>query len=375
MRVARWLCLMVLGMMITTSPLMAAVSLSEKDWQTLKTMARNGGGTLSIETGTTVPATCTPGTGPNALFLDTDDVALHLCIAANTFERIALSGDAVLGLDAHFDLSGGNVLTGSSEAKRLEVLDASGTNGVVIYWHSAGRAVIRCVVASVEGDCNVAVMLNDGKTWSVTNSTGATVYFQIDQATGKVSRMTVDGEDANVSITLYQKLCGGDLVGVDPATGTAGHIWNRSPLDTAPTAVAVAGTNRTTGYARFPDSDGNYGVELNCELPLGFTGNLDARVWWTTGGTGSAVLQIATKCYADDEADDAAFNTATPYTLAAGTANRPQFQILGNIEKTGCVGDELMRVRVFRNRTHASDSLTGGTFDVEKVSLWVRNTY
>jgi len=331
-----------------------------------------GGGGASISTGTTVPATCTPGTGPNALFLDTDSQTFYVCTAVDTLT--ALEG-GLQGLDANFDLSGGNIITGTSEAKPLKIMDSGGTNGVAIYWHSAGRQVIRCIVANVEGDCNIGVPLNAGKSWSITSSDGASTYLQVDQATGKVGRMTVDAEDANVSITLYQKICGGDLVGVDPATGAAGHIWNQSPLDTAPTAVAITGTNRTFGTARHPDSDGNYGVQLTCHLPIGFTGNLDARAWWTTAGTGSAVLQIATKCYADNVADNAAFNTATPYTLPAGTASRPQFQILGNIEKTGCAGDQLMRVRVFRNRTHASDTLASGTFDLEKLELWGRSTY
>lgn len=47
-----------------------------------------GGGSsggATIETGTSLPLTCTPGTGPNALFLDTDDEILYVCTTTDTF--------------------------------------------------------------------------------------------------------------------------------------------------------------------------------------------------------------------------------------------------------------------------------------------------
>lgn len=291
-------------------------------------------------------------------------------------DAAAIIGTGESGLGPNFNATNGNIITGADESKKVTIYGSSGqnTSGVVLYRHSSGKTVIRCVESSVEGNCDVAVELASGKIWKVVNNS-STVIFKIDESTGKVSTMTVDGEDAGISITLYQKLCGGDLVGVDPASGTAGHIWNKSPLDTAPTAVAVTGTNRTTGYARFPDSDGNYGVQLTCYLPVGWTGQLDGLLWWKTGGTGNARLQIATKCYADNEADDAAFNTASVYTIAAGTSERPQRDVVSNITVTGCAESELLRIRLFRNRTEASDSLTGGTVDIEKFELWMRKIY
>jgi|CXWL01.1.fsa_nt_gi hypothetical protein len=287
----------------------------------------------------------------------------------------ALVGVGGQGLDANFDVTTGNVITGADESKPFTIYGSGGqtTSGVVIYRHSSGKTVIRCVEATVIGPCDVSVELTTGKVWGVKNN-GGTYILKLDESTGKFSTFTVDGEDSGVSITLYNKLCGGDLVGVDPASGTAGHIWNKDPLSTAPTATAVTGTNMTTGVATFPDSDGDYGVALTCELPSGFTGAVDAVVWWKTTGSGNARFQIATKCYADDEADDASMNTASVVTAVAGTSGRPNRQAITGITVTGCAAGELMRFRFFRNRTEASDTLNAA-LDVEKVELWGRNTY
>lgn len=284
-------------------------------------------------------------------------------------------GGGGAGLDANFDVSGGNLITGADETKKFTIYGSTGqtTSGVVLYRLSSGKTIIRCVEAGVEGNCDVSVELITGKVWKVTNN-GGTVIFQIDESTGKVSKFTANAEDAGIALTLYAPLCGGDLAGVDPASGSAGHIWDKDSLSTAPTAVAVTGTNQSYGVARFPDSDGDYGVQLTCLLPPGFTGQLDAVAWGKTTGTGNVVLQLATKCYASDEASDAAFNTASAFTLAAGTSGRLNRYAMSNVTITGCAGNELMALRIFRNRTHGSDTLTS-TFDLKSVRLWARTTY
>jgi hypothetical protein len=104
-------------------------------------------------------------------------------------------------------------------------------------------------------------------------------------------------------------------------------------------------------------------------LPDGFVaGTLSADIWWDTTGTGNARFQIQTKCYASNEADDAAFNTATVTTAAAGTSGRPNKQNVATIDTTGCVGGELIRIRFFRVRTEASDTLNAA-LNVEKVAF------
>lgn len=287
-------------------------------------------------------------------------------------EAGTMIGVGASGLDGNFDATGGNVITGANESRPLYVYDTTG-NGVAIYWHTSGKLVIKCVVATVLGACDVYDELNAGKKRGFKDS-GGNIDFEYTESTGKISAVTADAEDSGVNLTLYQRLCGGDVVGVDPVTGTAGHIWDKSPLDTAPTATAVTGTNQTYGVARFPDVDGDHGVQLTCILPPGFTGNLDAVAWGKTTGTGNFRLQLATKCYASDEANDAAFNTATVTTFAAGTSGRLNRYTVSNITQTGCAANEMLVIRAFRNRTEASDTLNS-TFDLKRLEIWARNTF
>jgi len=154
-------------------------------------------------------------------------------------------------------------------------------------------------------------------------------------------------------------------------SGAASHIWNDDPLSTACTPTAVTGTNRATAVCNFADTDGPKGRQITEWLPTGFMGALDAIIWWTTTGTGSAVFQIATKSYADDEADDAAFNAASTVTAAAGTSGRPNMVVMSGITCTGCAAEELIRIRFFRDRTHLSDTLNS-SLNVEKVIFRVR---
>lgn len=220
-----------------------------------------------------------------------------------------------------------------------------------------------CVVAGVQNDCNYIRKLASGKYVEWQNSSGISI-FRISES-GAVTNLTLDSEGSGNNITLPFRW-DFDLCAISPADSALSHVWNKDPLSTAPTLTAKAGTNRSTCVATFPDSDGDYGVAVTRRLPTGFTGTLNAEVWWDTTGTGNARFQIATKCYADDEADDAAYNTATVTTAAAGTSGRPNVQSVSAITVTGCAGAELMRIRFFRNRTEASDTLNAA-LNVEKV--------
>lgn len=240
----------------------------------------------------------------------------------------------------------------TSESVPLKVRGTGGqaTSGWNIYQHSNGTPTIKCVIADVEGDCDVVVALNASKKYQIKDSSG-NILFEVDGATGGVT-----GE-------IVWDL---DLVMVNPADGVASHIWNRDPLSTACTPLAVTGTNRTTGVCTFTDADGDQGVQITKALPARWLGVLDADVWWKTTGTGNARFQFQTKCYADDETDDAAMNSASVVTAAAGTSGRPNKQTISAITVTGCAAGELLRIRFYRNRTEASDTLNAA-LDVEKV--------
>lgn len=282
-------------------------------------------------------------------------------------------GGGASGLGPNFAISGGNIITGSSETKNWTLLGSGGQigNGGVKYQHSSGKWVENCIFGGVVGACDKYVELNAGKLWGVKDHLG-NVKLELTESTGKISNINIDARDAGSIVTSYKRLpgCGGDFVGIDPASGTAGHIWNKSPLTTAPTAFASTGTNVNKGLLRHPDLDGDYGVQLRCRLPANVTiGQVDAVLTWNSAGTGNYRQQIRTKCYADNATADAAFNTAQAFTLAAGTAGNPQVDTLSNITMTGCSAGNILTLDVFRNRTEASDT-GSSTFDTESLELW-----
>jgi hypothetical protein len=199
-------------------------------------------------------------------------------------------------------------------------------------------------------------------------SVATTAYVQTEltaYASDTVTRtnFTLNAESTGnvVTIPAYWDM---DLVSV--VSSTAAHIWNDDPLSTACAPLAVTGINRTTGVCTFPASDGEYGRQITRYLPTGWTGSFDAEIWWKTTGTGNARFSIQTVCYADNEIDDAAFNTATVTTSAAGTTGRPNKQTVTGIATTGCAAEELMRIRFSRNQAEGSDTLNAA-LDVEKV--------
>jgi hypothetical protein len=199
-------------------------------------------------------------------------------------------------------------------------------------------------------------------------SVATTAYVQTEltaYASDTVTRtnFTLNAESTGnvVTIPAYWDM---DLVSV--VSSTAAHIWNDDPLSTACAPLAVTGINRTTGVCTFPASDGEYGRQITRYLPTGLTVSFDAEIWWKTTGTGNARFSIQTVCYADNEIDDAAFNTATVTTSAAGTTGRPNKQTVTGIATTGCAAEELMRIRFSRNQAEGSDTLNAA-LDVEKV--------
>lgn len=272
-----------------------------------------------------------------------------------TAAEVGALGGAAQGLGPNFALTGGNIITGATEAKPVQIRDPGGTNGWNIYYHSNGTPTMKCVIASVEGDCNPGVQLNAGKKYQLKDSNG-NILFEADSSTGAVTGETVWDLD---------------LVAVNPADGVASHIWNKDPLSTACTPVAATGANQTYGACTFTDADGDQGVQIARKIPSRIQGILDADVIWKTTGTGNARFQFQTKCYATNVAPDAAFNTASVLTAAAGTSGRPNIHTISAITITGCSANNILRIRFFRNRTEGSDTLNAA-LDVEKVVFRLR---
>lgn len=132
----------------------------------------------------------------------------------------------------------------------------------------------------------------------------------------------------------------------------------------APTPVCVAGSTNAALIqctANFPDSDGDFSLQWPIFLPDDFTGTFDATFLWKAAATsGDVVWQLATVCRADGEINDAAYNTASTVTdTAKGTTLQLNTAAITGVTVTGCAASEKMTVYAMRNRTHASDTITG----------------
>ncbi len=348
-----------------------------------KTVRVNAAGTALVASDSPVMSGAAFPASPsvNALFLVTDDSVAGACDSDAGTEVTLCRWDG----SAWVPIVGATSVPGLSSVLAIDRIDGDATNQasafrvgsaaanayMVTYYDSTDGLIHTCLVGGVLDDCNKRIKLLTGKKYFIANSAG-TEIFTVSE-TGAITNATLDGSGAGNTIVLYQKICGGDVAAINPSDGTAQHVWNKDPLSTAPTLTAASGTNRGTAFLTFPDSDGDYGVQLSCEMPV-LTGNVDVVIWWNTTGTGNARFQVATKFYADDAADDASFNTASVVTAAAGTSGRPNRQVLSGLTMTGYAANSLGRFRFFRNRTEASDSLTAA-LNVEKVEIWGHVNY
>lgn len=279
--------------------------------------------------------------------------------------------------------SGSSAWPGSTQDKDINnadglvnaigILGASGDGTLLHTDPTDGPQIVQKCGGVVNG-CDYYRKLNAGKRSGYKDSSG-NIDFEYTETTGKISALTVDCEDAGVNCTLYQKLpgCGGDLVAVS-ATGVADHIWAKAVGATVPTATAEVGVNSIRGVATFPDVDGVYGYEFDCQLHPGWSGVLDAKLVFDSAGSGSFVPQIVTKCYAQGAAKDAAWNTVYAPVVTLQTANTMTLATILAVPSTGCAANNVLRFKLLRDRTHASDTATAA-INIERFELWGRTTY
>jgi len=142
------------------------------------------------------------------------------------------------------------------------------------------------------------------------------------------------------------------------------------PLTLAPAPDCIPGTNILSGELTFPDLDGEYSVQDSFKVPTGSSGPTAVNIKWrSAGNSGSVVWQIAGICIADDETMDPAFATAQATTDAIkATPNEVNDAQIPSLTVTSCAAGEIYFFRFFRDRNHASDSITSTT-TVKLLSL------
>lgn len=133
--------------------------------------------------------------------------------------------------------------------------------------------------------------------------------------------------------------------------------WS-APMASTPGASCVEGSNVTYGQADFLDS-GTFFLQRSVMLPAEWTGAIDLVLTWKTAATANNVVwQIQTACAAVGESLDPAWNTAQAIADAAqGTTNLLNTASQTGVTTTGCAAGETLFIKIFRDPSHASDSL------------------
>lgn len=214
--------------------------------------------------------------------------------------------------------------------------------------------------SSYGGAGTVSGLMKANGSGTVSAATAGTDYVS-PSSSETLTNKTLDAEGTGNSITVPVKI----WLPAATCQSTTGTINWDTLATNAPTATCSAGSTETTmmrGVADFPDADGDYSLQQTIRLPSDWTGNVDILfLYRTTATTGNTVWQVATACRADAEVDDVAYNAATALSAdaAKGTTNQLNEASATSITMTGCAAGEMLHLKVLRNRTNASDTITG----------------
>ncbi len=283
-------------------------------------------------------------------------------------------GAVASGLDQNFDLSGGNLITGSSEAKRFELYGTGAQSGKawVMYVHSDGTFRLTCLVAAVEDDCNKDIRLLTGRSFRVLND-GGTEIFVLTEA-GLVSKATIDcsAADVNCTITRTKEF---EFVGCQ--AGTAGHIWN-TPAANAPAAACDANnTNTIKGYASF-DATTDETIYASMFLPPGYVaGSLGVTFIWKAAATSGAVgLCMRAVRVPDGAVSDAALPAQGAGNCVSDTAKGTTLQenhaSIAAVTCTSCVANDEVIIAFERdaNGSAVTDDMAGDAHVIKAIVSW-----
>lgn len=337
--------------------------------------------TLRIPRSASLPGTCDVGD----IYMDTDATTgqrLYLCQATNTW---ALQGDG-----GNFDSTAVDDTTWSdgSQAAIVWTFNVSGTdctwtagNGVfqsscpIEFTGSSGPVVLTEIAApGANGTAGKGNLYLDSTTHLLTSHTnGQPVFtYQTPASSATFTNKIIDAEGTGNTLTTVHR---STLMAAGGTAAAPFLMWN-ALASNAPTPTCAAGSTETTlldCYASFPDSDGDYSLQVPFFLPSDWTGNIDLKFKWKTSATsGDVVWQATLVCRADAEVNDAAFNATNTVTdTAKGTTLQLNDASITGMTTTGCAAGELATLKVLRNRTHASDSLAAAVL-LEGVELTMR---
>lgn len=272
----------------------------------------------------------------------------------------------------------------------LAVVVASGQPNVVLFVSRIvfGTATSGVTIRSSTGTPEAAVTAPIGSLFLRSDGGAGTAVYVKESGTGNTGWVTLPGATVTASSTntftnkTYDAEGTGNVLTVPffehwrPTlciSGTASFDVNVVTAN-APTATCVSGSQVTAGAASYADG-ATQELQTSLFLPSDWTSTIDLFLWWHTAATsGDVVWQVRTACVASGESLDPSWNTAQTITdTAIGTANRANSASLTSVTTTGCAVSETLYLSVFRDPTHASDTL-GAAALLDAVSLKYRRT-
>ncbi len=135
-------------------------------------------------------------------------------------------------------------------------------------------------------------------------------------------------------------------------------LWSCVSGATAPNVLTITGSNVTGAELEFTDA-ATMSIWMSFVLPSDWTGALDLRIFWRSPATtGNVVWQVQTGGVVDGGVVDVALNAAQTVTDATpGSASRFNTATISSLTLTGLVAGGWMWLRLFRDPSHASDTL------------------
>ncbi len=288
-------------------------------------------------------------------------------------EAATLIGVGASGLDGNFDVTNGNIITGSSETKKLTLSGTGAQSGKswVMYVHSDGTYRLTCF-DTTEDNCDKDIRLVTGKKFRVLNN-GATEIFVITEA-GSVSKATIDCSAADVNCTITRTK---EFEFVACQAAVAGHIWN-TPATNAPAAACDANnTNTIKGYASF-DAATDETIYASMFLPPGYVaGTLGVTFIWKAAATSGAVgLCMRVVRVPDAAVSDAALPAQGAGNCVSDTAKGTTLQenhaTIAAVTCTSCVASDELKIAFERdaNGSAVTDDMTGDAHVIKAIVSW-----
>lgn len=320
-------------------------------------IAGGGLGTNDIDTSAELRSILTDETGGGAAVFATAPVlaAPQLTFAAKTASYTVTTSDDFLSADATgtsvtitFDLP-----TAASKAGRSLTFIRIDTDldGTVVLDGSSSETIDGASTYSIPIGQSVTIVSN-GTNWLVISGSNSGLtdpnadrFVGWDDSLGKLVFATIPPARWTYATGVCQ--------------GSTASLGLSALTSLAPTAFCLTGTNVTSGWAQFPDSDGNYELQGELLLPSDWDGTLSVNgVWRTAATSGDIKLYVTVACSADAETrNDTWVAAGNVVETAKGTTLQLNTWSISSLTTTGCAAGEVINWRVYRQRTDAADTL------------------